>query len=225
MRIVAIIQARMNSQRLPGKVLMDICGHPMLWHVINRLMSKSKLLSDLVVATTYHTSDTVITKVCHDWNIKCYRGSESNVMDRYYRAAKESKADIVVRITADCPCIDPTIVDRTIEYYLENKFEYATFGNIGVPLVPDYPDGFDCEVFSFKTLEKVNSKILSMQDREHVGRYMHNCLSYGFLQFYSKLPVKLSVDTKKDLQRVRLVFSELGSDFFIWDVIKYFEED
>jgi spore coat polysaccharide biosynthesis protein SpsF len=144
-RIIAIIQARMGSDRLPGKVLLPIMGKPMLWHVVNRT-NQSRLLNKVVVATTKKSKDDIITEFCRKNGISCYRGEEFDVLDRYYKAAKLYKADIVVRITSDCPLVDPALLDKTIKAYIENM---KSLDGASTALKRTYPRGLDIEVFSF----------------------------------------------------------------------------
>lgn len=223
MKTVAIIQARLGSTRLPYKVLMSIRGKSMLERVIERV-KKSKV-DEVILAAPDKPQDRVsfrnIAKQC---GINVFFGSEYDLLDRYYQAATESRADIITRITSDCPCIDPEIIDRTIEYYLSHSFDYVTFGNIANPSVPDYPDGFDVEVFSFNILEQAYQQA-SLDNREHVGQYMHKNYSYGFLSFNEKLPVKLSIDTIEDLEKVRKIFFALSNGFNIWDVLNFINKE
>jgi len=116
--IVAIIQARMGSTRLPGKVLLDIVGKPMLWHIVNRLRY-SKLINRIVVGTSINKKDDLIENFCKEYKIDFYRGSEEDVLDRYYQTAKVFEANIIIRITADCPLIDPEIVDLVIKNHIK----------------------------------------------------------------------------------------------------------
>src|SRR5581483_9721162 len=124
MTVVAIVQARMGSTRLPGKVLADLGGDTVLARVVTRLEC-SKLVSRIVVATTNSDQDCAILRECHRIGVSCFRGSEQDVLDRYYRAGREYNAETVVRVTADCPLIDSKIVDRTIELFFEKNADYA----------------------------------------------------------------------------------------------------
>ncbi|MEK7773701.1 MAG: glycosyltransferase family protein [Deltaproteobacteria bacterium] len=162
--VVAIIQARMSSTRLPGKVMKEICGHPVLFHVVNRLRS-SRLIERVMVATTVEPSDDVIERWCGDNNVACHRGSMQDVLERYYEAAKKAGAGTIVRITADCPLIDPEIVDMVIE-----KFSAGAFDHAGTE--QSYPDGLDTEVFSFQALEKAFYGARLASEREHVTPYI-----------------------------------------------------
>ena len=144
--ITAIIQARMGSTRLPGKVLKEISGHSMLWHVVTRVR-QANTLDQVVVATSDKVSDDAIASFCEQEGFLCFRGSESDVLDRYYQAARWAGATVVVRITADCPLIDPVVIDQVVSAYLENDCDYAN--NV---MQRTYPDGLDAEAFSFEAL-------------------------------------------------------------------------
>jgi len=144
MKIVAIIQARMSSTRLPGKVLMEICGKPLLWHVVNRV-SHSKYISQIVIATSTNPKDDEIEKFAKKYKLKVFRGSENDCLDRYYKAAKKYKADVIVRITADCPLICPEIIDRVIAEFKKNNSDYVSNS-----IIHTFPDGVYVEVFRLK---------------------------------------------------------------------------
>ena len=217
MKIIAIVQARISSTRLPGKVLADIEGKSMLQHVLERL-KRASLLDEVVVAIAQGKSNFPLLNFCLKMKYNHYYGSENDVLRRYYQTAFYHNADVIVRITADCPCIDPHVVNMTIQYYLENSFDYVTFGDIRNPDVPDYPDGFDVEVFSFGTLENAYNHSL---EREHVGKYMLQNCSYDFVPFVSELSRKVSVDTEEDLKLVKEVFAKLGNELTIWDVVDF----
>ena len=147
----AVVQARMGSVRLPGKVLMEIEGSPILWHVVNRL-KRSRLIRKIVVATTKDIKDNMIEDYCIKQDIDFYRGSEKDVLDRYYQAASIYQADPVVRITADCPMIDPDIVDKVISGYLADIDNLKGSSNT---VKRTYPRGLDTEVISFSALEQI----------------------------------------------------------------------
>ena len=148
MKAVAIVQARMQSTRLPKKVLMDIEGKPMLWHIVKRALS-AKLIGRVIIATSTSARDNPIHKFARECNFDIFRGSEHNCLDRYYQAAKKNKADTIVRITGDCPLICPEIIDKVVSEYLKGNYDYVTN-----TLFYTYPDGCDIEVFSFKALDK-----------------------------------------------------------------------
>ena len=137
----------MGSCRLPGKSLAEIEEHPMLWHVIERV-KRACLVDRVVVATSTAPADDAIEAMCNENGVPCYRGSEDDVLDRYYMAARAEKAAQVVRITADCPLIDPEVIDRVVRRFQRGDVDYASNS-----MVRSYPDGLDTEVFSFSALE------------------------------------------------------------------------
>jgi spore coat polysaccharide biosynthesis protein SpsF len=167
MTIVAIVQARIGSTRLPGKVLMDLCGGTVLARVVSRLQC-SRVVNRIVVATTNSDPDYAILRECHRIGISCFRGSEQDVLDRYYQAAREYNGETVVRVTADCPLIDPGIVDRTIELFFEKNADYAAND---VPRT--FPRGLDVEVFTMSSLERVWQEARRPHQREHVTPYFY----------------------------------------------------
>lgn len=210
---VAIIQARMGSTRLPEKVLKDIAGRPMLWHVINRVQFAS-LLDGTVVATTVEDQDDQIVEYCEDNNFKYFRGSEEDVLDRYYRAASKTDANTVVRITSDCPLISPAIVDRTLRIFEESDSEYV---NTKV----EYPNGLDVEAMNFATLERAWEEATDSEDREHVTTYIRRSNEFEKTTVDNLLDtsqysvtdentvMRWSVDYPSDLEFVRTVYEQL----------------
>ncbi|MGP0098992.1 MAG: aminotransferase class III-fold pyridoxal phosphate-dependent enzyme [Terriglobales bacterium] len=166
--VVAIIQARMGSSRLPGKSLAEIEKRPMLWHVIERV-KRARLVDRVVVATSVAPADDAIENMCRENEVRCYRGSESDVLDRFYHAALAEKPAKVVRITADCPLIDPEVVDRVVARFERGDLDYAS--NV---MVRSYPDGLDTEVFSFSALERAWHEATKTSEREHVTPYLRS---------------------------------------------------
>ncbi len=166
--VVAIIQARMGSSRLPGKSLANIENHPMLWHVIDRV-KRARLIDRVVVATSTAPADDAIEALCQELGVPCHRGSESDVLDRFYAAATKEKAAQVVRITADCPLIDPEIVDRVVRRFQRGDVDYVSNA-----MVRSYPDGLDTEVFSFSVLERAWREAHKTAEREHVTPYLRS---------------------------------------------------
>lgn len=208
--IVAIIQARTGSTRFPRKSLALLCGKPLLLHVISRV-KKSKLISKVVVATTILKEDQEIINMCQAEKIDSFQGSVDDVLDRYYKTAKKVKADIIVRITADCALIDPSIIDRSINQFLSTPgIDYVGY-NV------QYPEGSDVETFSFHSLERAwkNAKLPS--EREHVTPFIVNhpemfkiaMIKSRFKKDYSK--IHLSIDYERDLVRTELIIKALGN--------------
>jgi len=207
MNTVAIIQARISSTRLPGKVLKKIEGKTVLEHVINRTKA-AKNISDVVVATTVKKEDIKIVQLCANLGISVFRGSENDVLDRYYQAARLFKAEHIVRITSDCPLIDPMVIDQVIELYFRKKADYASN-----TMIETYPDGLDTEVFSFKTLKMAweNAKLSS--EREHVTPYIRknpNILKLVNLKCNIDLKNKRwTIDESKDFEFIKTIYKNL----------------
>jgi len=224
----------MSSTRLPGKVLKDIAGKPMLWHVITRL-KRAKSLNNIIVAISDNPADDPIVDLLDDMKVNYYRGSENDVLDRYYRAATlfgtvrthetiSTNETVIVRITSDCPLIDLKMVDKTVKYFLNSGCDYVSFGDIRQPISTVYPDGFDIEVFSFDALRQ--AWMSETINREHVTTYIIENLRTGFVPYDSGLrqPIRLSVDTGSDLTLIRWIFANLGNRFGIRDVLRLLKE-
>lgn len=209
-KVVAIIQARLGSTRLPGKVLLDLAGEPMLARVVDRTR-RAQTLDDVVVATTVQPADDVITHLCAERGWPCFRGSEEDVLDRYYRAAQAHQADVVVRITSDCPFIDPGVVDKVVSTFLDAKADYAS--NC---LERTYPRGLDTEVMTRSALERAWRQATQHYQRVHVTPYLHQnpdlfrLLSVTNDRDYSHY--RWTVDTPEDLAFIRTVYERLGND-------------
>ena len=208
--IVAIIQARVGSTRLPGKVLADIAGEPMLTRVVSRVAAAKKV-GAIVVATSTSPADDQVVELCAANRTAVFRGSESDVLDRFYQAAKAYRAAIVVRITADCPLIDPEIIDRVIAEYLTDGCDY-----VSNTMVCSYPDGLDVEVFSFAALESAWRDARHASDREHVTSYLRSSGSFRLRNVECPLGRSLheqrwSVDEARDLEFVRAIYARLPS--------------
>tara|TARA_Y100001933_G_C18930223_1_gene535010 strand:- start:27 stop:761 length:735 start_codon:yes stop_codon:yes gene_type:complete len=168
MKIAAIVEARMASKRLPGKVLLKAKNITMLDHLIDRL-KKVKILNEIIVATTINPLDQEIVDFCNIKEIKYFRGSEDDVMGRVIGAAESCRAQIIVEITADCPIIDPSIVEQIVNIYLSNKVDYVSNANIR-----SYPDGMDTQVFSLDILKSSYQMTCNKLDREHVTLHIRN---------------------------------------------------
>jgi len=198
----------MGSSRFPGKTMSELAGHPMLRHVADRV-KRARLIDRVVVATTDHAADDPIAQFCEREAIACFRGSESDVLDRFYQAARKHEADAVVRVTADCPLIDPEVVDKVVERYEKGDCDYAC--NV---LRYTYPDGLDTEVFSFTSLERSWREAKNPADREHVTLYLVNG-TFRTVNVESEIPVppgeyRWTVDYPSDLEFVRKIYSELS---------------
>lgn len=220
-KVVAIIQARLGSTRLPGKVLMDINGNALLWHIFKRV-SFARTIDKLIIATSTNHEDDKIEKFAQDNGFPLYRGSAEDCLDRYYKAASKFNADIVVRITGDCPLICPGIIDKVVSGYLKGEHDYASN-----TIIYTYPDGCDVEVFSFDALEKAWEESSDPISREHVTPYIRNSGKFKIISIENESPVnpeeyKWSVDNIKDLEFVREVYRYLykGSVFTYQEIIK-----
>lgn len=168
MKTTIIDQARMTSTRLPGKVMKEVLGKPLLEYQIERLQRVNEA-DELIIATTNNDSDQPIVELCKRLGIAYYCGSEEDVLSRYYEAATQLGADVIVRVTSDCPLIDPSIVDRVIKLYKDNRDNYDYVSNT---LTRSYPRGMDTEVFSYKVLEEAFINAKEKPEREHVTPYI-----------------------------------------------------
>ena len=210
--VAAIIQARMGSTRLPGKVLAPIAGHPMLWHVVRRARL-SQRVDTVLVATSTASADDPVAAFCAGSAIPHVRGSEDDVLDRYHQAAQQAGADVIVRITADCPLLDSATVDLVVGYFLEGDYDYVSNTD-----PPTYPDGLDIEVFSASALEHAWREARLRSEREHVTPYIRNHpqlfrhANVANDQDLSSL--RWTVDEEADLAFVRAVYEQAGSDSF-----------
>ncbi len=215
MSVVAIIQARMGSTRLPGKVLKDLAGETVLARVVARLR-RASLIDEVVVATTDRPADDAIVADCRRYSVPVFRGDQEDVLDRYYRAAKLAKAEIVVRITSDCPLIDPEITDKTIAAFLEVRPDYAS--NV---CERTYPRGLDTEVMSSDALAQAWRDAQKPYEREHVTPYLYEhptrfkILSVKGDADYSSH--RWTLDTPEDLEFLRAVYARFEANgAFSW---------
>jgi spore coat polysaccharide biosynthesis protein SpsF len=166
MKTGVIVQTRVGSTRVPGKVMLDLCGKPVIGHVIDRL-KQSRVLDEIIIVTTTHERDAIIVEQAKKNEVKWFCGSEEDVLSRYYCAAKENSLDVVVRATSDCPLIDPTILDDVVDFYMRNNYKLVT--NAGTDLNQrTFPRGLDVEVFSFSALEYAFNNAQKSYQREHV---------------------------------------------------------
>ena len=199
----------MGSTRLPGKVLMGVNGRTLLAYQLDRI-SKSKKLNKVVIATSTLEKDDVIEAFCKDYGVDCYRGSENDVMSRYYECAKKYNPDTVVRMTADCPLIDPEIIDKVVQKFKDNNVDYCA--NTVPPETSKFPDGSDIEVFSMKALERANIEVQDEHRREHVTFQFwqdKNYTSSQYIQDKDWSKYRITVDYPEDFEVVQYVFNEL----------------
>lgn len=228
MKVVCIIQARVGSSRLPGKVLKEICGKTVLEHDVNRLKLVSNI-DEIVIATTVEKQDEKIVDEAVRLKVKYFRGSENDVLSRYYFAAKEHNADIVIRVTSDCPCLDYKILKDMIDKYLE---EYDESNYMSNTVERSYPRGYDVEIFSFKALQEAYNNAKKNYEREHVTPYIYNLnnnfkiLSYRNFEDYSNYRVTL--DTKEDFEVINVLYENLFETkgyFLLEDVVGFLNDN
>ncbi len=163
-RVVCIIQARMGSTRRPGKSMAQLAGKPLLWHFLQRV-KRAHRLDEIVLATTQNTEDDVLEKLALECGVSTFRGSENDLLDRYLQAARKYKADVVVRLCADNPCIEPREIDRIVEYHLVSDNDFSS--NTHNIMDNGYPDGLGAEVFGIDRLEDVYQRASDPANREH----------------------------------------------------------
>lgn len=218
--IAAIVQARMGSTRLPGKVIKEVKGRPLLSYLIERLRS-CRGIEKIIIATSINKEDDVIALLAEREGIPVYRGSQDDVLDRYYQTAIKYQVDNIVRITADCPLIDPGVTEEVINYYLNNPgFDLVLTG-------PTYPEGFDTSIFPFKTLKTAWNEANLKSDREHVTtfiwkndkRFKIKTLSLEEDYSFLRLTVDEPVDFEVAKNVIEEMYDEKGSVFFFKDIL------
>ncbi len=223
--IVAVLQARFSSTRLPGKVLKKILGKPMLALQIERNL-RSKLVDKLVVATSDEVADDPIASLCEEIGVDCYRGSLSDVLDRFYRAAQPHSPSHVVRLTGDCPLVDPDVMDATIDFAVKGEYDYAS--NCQDPFT--FPDGLDIEVMKFDALEAAWKESELPSHREHVTPFVRKQperFSIGHYQNGEYLGhLRWTVDEPEDFELVAKIYERLygeNSEFSMQDILDLLE--
>lgn len=223
MRIEAYIQARMGSTRLPGKVLKKVMGKPLLDFLIERLR-QCREIDDIVILTSKLAADDVIEQYCHEKQVACFRGSEEDVLERYYQAAMLRKPDGVVRITADCPLIDPEVVDQVVKVFRD---DYPSIDYAANTLERTFPRGLDVEVFTFQALEQAHLNGKKPEEREHVTLYLYRHPELFHLRNIARTPAcpshRWTVDTPEDFALIKLILEDLypkNPSFRLNDVLK-----
>ncbi len=225
MKVTAIIQARMTSTRLPGKVLMEVMGRPLLSYQIERLRF-SKMIDKIIIATTVNKEDDPIVELAQKEGLDFYRGSEDDVLDRYYQTAKKYNAAHIMRLTADCPLIDPDICDSIADVYFESGVNYIRTGKT-------FAEGLDCEVIGLRTLTKAWLEAKLKFEREHVTLYIRNHPEL-FKTMVKENDLddsryRITVDEEKDFIVVKTILENLYKDeknyFSIGGIKNFFEEN
>ena len=209
----------MGSKRLPNKIMMEFCNKANLIHVFNRV-SCSKKIDKVIIATTVQAVDDQVGEFCEKNNINCFRGAVEDVLDRYYRCGVYygvSDDDTIVRITADCPLIDPEIIDKVIDYYHENSFDYASN-----TLEPTFPDGLDLEVFTWKALVKAWKDANLLSEREHVTPYIKKNKMLFKLGCYTNITnlssMRWTLDEIEDYQFIKAIYDNLYEEERIFNM-------
>lgn len=205
MKISIIVQARMKSTRLPGKIMKTVLGKPLLEYQLERL-KRVTLADEVVIATTQDRSDDVIVALCERLSIPFFRGDTEDVLDRYYRTVKQRGADVVVRITSDCPLIDPQVIDAAIRLFnIQRGYDYIS--NV---VQRTYPRGMDCEVFPFSLLEKIHRDATHAADREHVTLFVRlrpHLFHLGHLLYQTdESYYRWTIDAEDDFKLIREFF-------------------
>jgi len=212
-KIVGIIQARMGSSRLPGKMMMDLCGFPLIQWVIERC-KRSTLLDEIVVATTKNAEDDALIETAYNLGVKTYRGSESDVLGRFVEAAKLYDAEVIVRVCADNPLVAPEEIDRLIDFFLKGRPDYA-FNHIP-KMGNNYPDGLGAEIFSYKLLKRISNVTHLIRHREHVTQYIADNIeafdvrTFPCMSPYNEPSMKLDIDVMVDFKQMQKICEGLN---------------
>ena len=220
-----IVQARMNSSRLPGKILKRVLGKTLLEYQLERL-NRVVNVDKIIVATTDQSIDDSIVELCDRLSTSTYRGSESDVLHRYAEAAQTYGSATVVRITSDCPLIDPALIDRTIDFYKESAFDYVSTDN------DVYPRGMNVEIFSKAMLDTANDKALQSADREHVTPYFYQHPERFSIGTYNEAiqasQYRLTVDALEDFQLIQVLLENIypkNNTFSLDDILTYLQDN
>lgn len=227
MKTVAIIQARCGSSRFPEKVFANLSGHPLIWHVVNRVRNSS-MVDEVVVATTTNPVDDKLYEWCVANSVPVNRGSENDVLNRFYETAKKFNADVVVRITADDPFKEPRLIDEAINTLVSETADYVCNN-----FPPTYPEGTDVEVLTFDALEKQELNSTSDYEREHVTQYIYrNPQDFKMLNLSNSEDLsylRWTIDTEKDFKMVKTIYDNLYSSddkiFHMDDILKFLKDN
>jgi len=236
-KVVLIIQARMGSTRLPGKSMMDLAGAPLVGRILERVKRAEKI-DQIVLATSDQIKDNILEKLANNYKVTCFRGSENDLVDRYYHAAKLHKANVVLRLPADNPCPEPSEYDRLIDYHIKSDNDFSS--NICNFKSNGYPDGIGIEAFTFSSLEKIWNDGSSSEKREHVALnyydYMNDKVPKGSLfkvgtiqcpEEYSRPDIVLDVNTMEDYQMMKQMYEYLfpsNPNFSFGDIINWYDD-
>lgn len=204
-KVNAIIQARCGSTRFPDKVFLDINGKPLLWHVVNRL-TYATMIDDIIIATTVNSKDDKIERWCQNNNLKCFRGDENDVLNRYYCASTAFPSDVIVRVTADDPFKEPSVIDAVVGKLIEDEYDLVTNN-----FPPSFPEGLDCEAFTSNVLQTVECAAQDSFEREHVTQYVyHNPNKFNIGNVVSARQLssyRWTIDNEEDYEMVKAVYA------------------
>lgn len=231
-RVGMIVQARMGSTRLPGKVLQPLDNSNTVLDLLIKRLKLSKNVDEIIIATTPDEKNSLIIEIARSHNISYFIGSEENVLERYYLCAKQFKLNVIIRITSDCPFVDPVVVDNMIEFYQNNNYDYVKNRDNST----NFPVGFDVEIFSIKILRKVYDLAKTTPEKEHVTFYIYthperfSIFSYNLKNLKKFDDLRLTIDEEDDLQMCREVYKILKGigkpiDFSIFDIINIIEKN
>jgi spore coat polysaccharide biosynthesis protein SpsF (cytidylyltransferase family) len=202
---VIIIQARLGSKRLPRKSIAKIKNKPLIWYVIHRA-KRVNGIKKIILATTKKKEDKVLVNIAKKSKVESFIGENNDVLDRYYKCALAYNADPIIRVTGDCPLLDPILISKMLRFYSKHNYDYVS--NV---LKPTYPDGLDVEIFSFNTLERIWKKAKLKSEREHVTSYIRNNLNefriFDYVNDKDLSSYRWTVDEKRDLEFVRKIYS------------------
>ncbi len=231
MNIVVIVQARTGSTRLPGKILKSILGKSILYRQLER-MAAAKLPTNIVVATTTDTEDDFVENICVAEGFNCFRGHPTNLLDRHYKAAKQFQADVAVKIPSDCPLIDPSVIDRVLQYYINHKDEYDFVSNLHPA---SYPDGNDVEAIPIEILEHAWVNAEQEFELEHTTPYIWDNpgeFRIGNVEWETGLDYSMShrftIDYQEDYEFVKKIYEELYSKhriFTLKEILELLDEN
>ena len=235
-KVVLIIQARMGSKRLPGKSIMDLAGAPLVGRILERLKRVDRI-DQIVLATSDQNQDDVLEKLAGDYKVNCFRGSENDLVDRYYQCAKSFKADVVLRLPADNPCPEPSEFDRLIDYHVKSGNDFSS--NICNFMNNGYPNGIGVEAMSFSSLEIIWNNETCSEKREHVALNYYDYINdaipnrssfkVGTIQCpkeFSRPDIILDVNTKNDYLMIKYLYENIypiNPNFKFQDIIEHYD--
>ncbi|WP_417317870.1 cytidylyltransferase domain-containing protein [Emcibacter sp.] len=232
--IIATIEARMTSTRLPGKVLRECQGKSMLALMVERVR-RAEHIDGIVVATTVNATDDVIVSEAEKLGVECFRGSEDNVMSRVLEASKAHRADVIVELTGDCPLMDPALIDEAVKKYLECGVDYlSNFNYLSFDTAETYPIGCSVQVFGTEVLDDAFKRTDDPLDLEHVSRFIYQHLDLYSVKFigapeHLRAPdISITLDTPEDYQLIKAVFDHLypvNPEFILGDILEFLQEN